>query len=418
MTKGNSDMRISNRSQVIRKISACDVVLFGAGYRAHQFYNSYKNVLNIIFCISNNVKERKCSFDDGRQLKVEKPSEVLANKTKNIFFIICADAYLEIESQLISYGMIAGEDYIHYELFNLLMTDKKIAVLYGVCYMRPICQCLKKSSDFYKEYEAFYWLSYKTITSAEHMLLLCLLRVCDLYVYNPSISRQERVVAEGYLSILPENCVRVTLPSVGAEAYHPQAIRTENQGNIYSIVPAESAYGPFTCQDWYINQMIDNGTKLAEVKKAVKDEGFLRPDWVKENYETQIRKIELQECISDIKICDYLTYYHKKKRLFLDGSHISNEPICEVANRLLEKLGYTPLSYVDEADTMLIYASEIPVYPSVIKGLQLSVYENDEPMYRLFTFQGYQRVTFDEYIEQYYDYCVHMKRYIERGYVL
>lgn len=83
MTKGNSDMRISNRSQVIRKISACDVVLFGAGYRAHQFYNSYKNVLNIIFCISNNVKERKCSFDDGRQLKVEKPSDD-TNETRPI----------------------------------------------------------------------------------------------------------------------------------------------------------------------------------------------------------------------------------------------------------------------------------------------------------------------------------------------
>lgn len=411
-------MKNVNRIQLINKIAACDIILFGAGNGTRQFYDHYKSVLNIVLCVSNNSNEEKCSFDDGRELTVVRPLDVFVEKGKNTFIIICVDDDAEIEKQLISYGLSAGDDYIRYDLFELLMTNKKIAILYGVCYMRPICHCLKKSSDFSQEYEAFYWLSYKEMTAAEYEMFLSLLKVCDLYIYNPSISRQERALEEVYLRNLPDHCVRVKLPSVGAEAYHPQTIKPEHAGKAYNVVDAQSAYGPFTGQDWYINQMIDDGRRLVEIKKAVKDENFIASDYVRGNYEIQIRKIEIQESASDIKISDYLLYNHKKKRLFLDGAHIANDPICEIANRLLDRLGYASVEFTEEADALLIYASEVPLYPSVIKGLRLSVYENEEPLYKLFTFHGYQSVTFDEYIERYYDYCKHIKLYIERGYFI
>lgn len=411
-------MKNENRIQLVNRITSCDIMLFGAGYRTRQFYHKYKSVLNIVTCVSNNVKEVECSFEDGSHLPVVRPSEAFPEKKKNIFIIICVDNSVEIEKQLISYGMAAGEDYIYYGIFELLMTRKKIAILYGVCYMRPLCHCLKKSVEFSQEYEAFYWLSYKGMTEVEHAMFLCMLKICDLYLYNPSLSRQGKALEDGYLSNLPERCVRVKLPSVGAEAYHPQTIRPEHGGKVYNVVDAQSAYGPFTGQDWYINQMIDEGKCLNEIKKAIKDENFLTSDYVRENYEIQIRKIELQESTSDIKICDYLISNHKKKRLFLDGVHIANDPICEIANRLLDRLGYAAEEYKEEADDVLIYASEVPVYPAVIEGLQLSVYQTGEPQFKLFTFHGYQSVTFDEYIERYYDYCKHMKCYIERGYFI
>lgn len=412
------NMKNERRVKFINKISACDIILFGAGHRAHCFYNNYKYLLNIVMCVSNNPKEIECSFEDGSRLPVVRPSESFVKKKNNTFIVICVDNDTEIEKQLISYGMTAGEHYIHYGLFDLLMTRKKIAILYGVCYMRPLCHCLKKSVEFSQEYEAFYWLSYKGMTEAEHAIFLCLLKVCDLYLYNPSISRQERALEEGYLSHLPDCCVRLKVPSIGAEVYHPQTIRLEQGRKAYNVVDAQSAYGPFTAQDWYINQMIDDGKKLAEIKKAIKDEKFLAYDYVRENYEIQIRKIELQESASDIKICDYLVYNHKKKRLFLDGIHIANDPICEIANRILNRLGYAFVDYAEEVEGLLIYASEVPIYPSVIKGLQLSVYETEEPRYNLFTFHGYQSVTFDEYIELYYDYCKQIKKYMEKGYFI
>ncbi len=411
-------MKNVDRNQFIKRITACDIMLYGAACRARWFYDRYKGVLNIVSCISNNANEKICSFDDGSQLPVVRPSDAFAEKGENTFIIICVDDGAEIERQLISYGLSAGDDYLHFGLFKMLMSKKKIAVLYGVCYMRPICGCLNKSSDFCRDYEAFYWLSYKTMTAAEYGVFLCLLKICDLYIYNPSISRQEKTLETGILRNLPDCCTRVKLPSVGAEAYHPQSIRPEHAGRAYSVVGEQSAYGPFTGQDWYINQMIDDGKKLAEIKNALKDENFLASDYVRENYEVQIRMMELQESVSDIKICDYLLNNHKKKRLFLDGAHIANDPICEIANRLLEKLGYTSVDYADEMDKVLIYASEVPLYPSVIKALQLSVYETGEPLYKLFTFHGYQNVTFDEYIERYYEYCKHIKSYIERGYFI
>lgn len=409
-------MKNLKRSQFINRITSCDIMLFGAGSRTRQFYRQYRKVLKIVSCVSNNPKELTCSFDDGICLPVVRPSDAFAGKDGNTFIIICVEDDTEIEKQLISYGMTAGDHYIHYGLFELLMTDKKIAILYGVCYMRPICGCLHKSLEFSQEYEAFYWLSYKEMTEVEYAIFHCLLKLCDLYIYNPSISRYERGLEEGYMSNLPEGCVRVTLPSVGAEAYHPQAVRPEYARRAYNVVDAQSAYGPFTGQDWYINQMIDDGRKLAEIKKEVKDETFLAPDYVRENYEMQIRKLKMQESASEIKICDYLIDNHKKKRLFLDGAHLANDPICEIVNRLLDRLGYPSVEYIEEKDAILIYASEVPIYPSVIKGLQLDIYESGEPCYQFFTFHGYQSVTFDEYIERYYEYCKSIKSYIERGY--
>lgn len=406
------------RKKYLKKIIDSRIWLFGAGKRAREFYSKYKRSLNIEGCISNNDSEVEIRVDDGVLLKVDRPSEAVNNAIEKGTIIICVDDYAEIEEQLVSYGLEAGKNYFHYRIFDILMSDKKIAVLYGVCYMRPIFQQLNKSLGFTEEYESFYWLSYKAMTSSEYGLFICILKNCDLYIYNPSISRREKAIEDGHMHILPKKCIRIKVPSVGAEAYHPQAIVPRDAKRSYSIVPENSAYGPFTSQDWHINRMIEEGSSLLDIKRKLNNEKYFSVDEVKDNYERQLRKIEIQECNADIIISDYLKCNHRKKRIFLDGLHVSNEPICEMANRLLELIGCAAVDYMDEIDSMLIYATEVPIYPSVIKGLKLDIYLNQEPLYRLFTVWGYQWISFDEWIERYYNYTIHMKNYIAKGYFL
>ena len=48
---------MNNRTILLNKIKTSDIVLFGAGNYARQFYRDFCDVFHIVGCISNNPKE-------------------------------------------------------------------------------------------------------------------------------------------------------------------------------------------------------------------------------------------------------------------------------------------------------------------------------------------------------------------------
>ena len=411
-------MNKKNGHEYISRLEACSIYMFGAGTKAHYFYEKYKNKLDLKAFLSNEIWIGGEDIDSKTNLMIYNPLNVIPSLTENSAIIICVDEFEEIERQLIGYGLKAGENYIHYKFYELLKSEKKIALFYGVCYMRPICNLLNKSPLFSSEYEVFFFLSYQRMVDTENSFFDFLISVCDLYAYNPSISRQEHAIENAILSRLKSECIKIKISAVGGEAYHPQLIENENKRMAYSVVPEASAYGSFTSQDWVVNNYIDEGVGLEEIRKRIKDKTFFNHEYVLNNYKEKMRLFELQEGFVDIKISDYLIENHKKKRLYLDGIHIGNDPICELANRFLDYIKLDRCDYSDEIDSVLIYASEVPVYNSVIEALDLTIYEEKEPLYNLFTFNGYIKVTFDEYLDRYYDYCTHVKDYLKKGYLI
>ncbi|MCR4673513.1 MAG: hypothetical protein K5675_00760 [Lachnospiraceae bacterium] len=403
----------NNRKQHLKK---ADIILFGAGEYARQFYREYSDTYRIAGCITNNPNEM-VFFVDGKEIcGVSRVEDLIKNK-KESQYIVCASSYAsEMGNQLWLLGLVPGKDFCSLDMFRLIVSEKKIALSYGVCYMRAIHYCLKESESFSRDYEIFYGLSYMTRSAKEDAFLKFLVSICDMLLYNVTLSPDERRKHEELLGYLPHGAVKIGIPVLTMSAYYPQSGSIGQVDNPYSVISKKTWWGPFTAADHNINKMIEKGISTDEILGIVCSENFYDAKWLNENYQKDLSAMVFAESMADIKISDYVRDQKGKRRLSIDAIHISNDVICELSKRILKYLGYHDDFDVDLVKArQLINTSEVPLYPSVIKGLELKIYEG-VPLYRLFTFKDFDPVTFEEYVRLYCDYCRSMMRYLKLGF--
>ena len=127
--------------------------IFGCGEIAVKFYNNHKEYIQIGYAISNNKKENIFSPEEGLEYKVKRPE---IRKEHEDLIIICSNDYDNIAEQLMLLGYQPFKDFIDYQLADILWSGKKIALLYGICHLRGISECLRQSKDFTEKYEIFY----------------------------------------------------------------------------------------------------------------------------------------------------------------------------------------------------------------------------------------------------------------------
>lgn len=399
-----------SRAEWVEAARQKPIVLFGAGAFAKRFYQEFKDELQIQYCISND-EEQNVFCLDGRAIcpifRVER-----AVWDEHRFIILCAEKHEEMERQLCAYGLQYGIDYMDSGMFRTLVSDKKIAVFYGVCYMRALYHCIVESPLFTDVYDSYYWLSYRPRSVVEQETFRLLLGMADLYICHKAMTTENHI----YFALLKQDCRVIRIPLVFFNGYHPKTGERMRGDNVYSIVSSGTYFGSFITPDDVVNRCIRENRKLPEILKLISDVDYYEKDFLEKNYRREIRKIEVAETAADIRISDYLLENHGKKRLFLNEKHISNCVIIELAERVLEALELDRrLPEKELCKRRLLYTTEVPVYPSVIEKLSLNVYGSD-PKYRMFTFGREIDVTFEEYIERYYDYCTMMKMCMEEGY--
>lgn len=404
----------NNRRQLVELLLKKELILFGAGNYAGQFYKDFHDTLQIMHCISNN-KNEEALMVDGREVCPVRRAESCVI-TDDQMVILCAERYQEMDKQLRDMGYKYGVHYIDSGIARLLFSDKQIVLFYGVCYMRALCNCLVESEEFKNKYEAFYWLDYRKMEPEEYNLYSCLLSICDIFLYTVCISYEKSLRNQAYLSRLPKHCKVVKVPLITFTGYHPRTAGILGEENPYHIISDKTYYGTFSTVDCNINQMIDEGKSGGEIVAILKDINFYKKEWVVQNYSREIRKLQIAENLADISFVDYLRENHGRERLFLNETHISNYVIIELAKRILEFIGLNRELPEDRLkEKRLLYTTEVPIYPSVIEHLNLKNYM-DHPKYRLFTFGDEREVSFEEYVEQYYAFCLSMKKWKEMGY--
>lgn len=399
-----------NRAEWIEEVRQKDIILFGAGTFAKNFYQDFKEELHIQYCISNDTEQTVFAVEEEEICPVYRVEKAVWKEHR--YIILCGEKHEEMERQLSAYGLRYGMDYIDSGLFRVIASNKKIAVFYGVCYMRALYHCLMESSFFTDIYDSYYWLNYQTRNVVEQEIFQLLLRMADLYICHKAMTIETRV----YLSLLRQSCRVIRIPLVFFNGYHPKARERVWEDNIYSIVSSDTYFGPFITPDDVVNRCIKENQRLSEILKRISDVDYYGKDFLEQNYRREIRKIEVAETGADIRISDYLLENHGRRRLFLNEKHISNYVIVELAERVLEALELDrKLPEEELCRRRLLYTTEVPVYPSVIEKLSLTVY-GTKPKYRMFVFGTELDVSFEEYIERYYDYCVMMKRCMDEGY--
>lgn len=399
-----------SRTEWLDAVRQKGIVLFGAGAFAKNFYRDFKDELHIRYCISNDDGQNVFCVDGREICPVYRVEKAVCDEHR--FIILCAQKHEEMEKQLSAYGLRYGIDYMDSGLIRALVSNKKIAVFYGVCYMRALHHCLVESSFFTDIYDSYYWLSYRTRGVVGQEIFRLLLGMADLYVCHEAVTAEN----QAYFSLLKQDCRVIRIPVVIFNGYHPKTEERMGEDNIYSIVTSNTYFGPFITPDDAVNRCIRENRKLSEIINLISDVDYYDKDFLEQNYRREIRKTEIAEAAADIKISDYLLANHGKKRLFLNEKHISNCVIIELAKRVLEALElHRELPEEKLSERRLLYTTEVPVYPSVIAKLSLDVYGTN-PKYRMFTFGREIDVTFEEYIERYYEYCMMMKTCMEEGY--
>lgn len=402
---------ISKKEEYIKAVYQKDIVLFGAGNYAVCFYKKFKDILNIVQCITNDERE-KVFYVDGEEIcPISRVEEFEDNEGKLI--IVCAENHLSMEEQLRTMGFSYGRDYIDSSFFEVLHSRKKIAVFYGVCYTRAIYMCLQMSENFTSQYCSYYWMEYLKMDAVQEELFSYLLEICDLYIYNAFLTREKRRINNAYLRRLGMHCNSISIPILIFNGYYPCDMVQVGRDNIYNVTSNMTPYAPFLTPDHNINRMMEEGYCLNEIVKRVSDVDFYQKEFVIHNYEKEMKKLELAERTADIHICDFLHENHGRKRTFLNEKHISNVVVMELSNRILDKLELGRDIDVSVLEKRLLYTSEVPVYPSIIKHLSLNIYKGT---YTLFTFKGDVKLTFEEYVKKYYEYCTMMKACFEQGY--
>lgn len=399
-----------SRAEWVDVVRKKKIILFGAGTYAKRFYQDYQDEMQIQYCISNEEEQNVFCIKEREICPVYRVERAV--RDENRFIILCAEKHEEMEKQLSTYGLQYGIDYMDSGLFRVLTSSRKVAVFYGVCYMRALHHCLVESPYFRDIYDSYYWLNYRTRNVVEQEIFQFLLRTADLYICHNTLNMENHI----YFSLLKQDCRIVRIPVVFFNGYHPKTGERIVEDNIYSIVPLDTCFGPFITPDDALNRSIRENRKLPEILRLISDVDYYDKDFLERNYRREIRKIQVAEAAADIQISDYLLENHGKKRLFLNEKHISNCVITEMARRVLEILELDrELPEEELCKRRLLYTTEVPVYPSVIEKLSLNVYGLN-PRYRMFTFGREIDVTFEEYIERYYDYCRMMKKCMEEGY--
>ncbi len=375
------------------------IVLFGCGKFASDFYHTYKDQFVIDYALSNNPAEHIFSPEIGTGFEVRRPA---VKKGKGPLIVICAAAYEEIAEQLTLLGYTPFEDFTDYEMMELSMGGKKPALLYGVCHLRGVCDCLRHSADFMARYEPFYYASYLPRSAYQQMRLGYLAEMCELFVYSLAVMPQEARKNAALLGRLKNDTKRYCLPVAYFGGYFPQRERTWNDMNRYAVQCTGYDYTPFSYGDCWLNQCIDRGMRLEGVLESLHGETAYDRDFVLRYLDREWRQLELQERQSDFKILDYVKENFQKRRLFRNEAHMENEVLEYYARQLLRKLGLEDgLPHVTER---LMRCSQHLIYPGVADILGLEWDVEREPL-ELYTYAGWRTVTPREYVEYYLETC-------------
>lgn len=403
------------RQDLLSYIRKKKIVLFGAGDKGRKFYVDFCRELKIDHCISNNPEEKVFKIENNRICDVMPIGKSVKNEDD--FIIICASDSISMQTQLSDLGYCMGMDYIDSELYRILAGDKKIALFYGVCYMRAIKECLDYSDAFRGNYNSFYFLDYVKYSMTEKSLFYLLIESCDLFIFTSYLAPHSLRQLDAFFLRLKNDCTKVSIPLITFTGFHPRIRGKVNDSNPYCIISSKAPYSPFSIEDLNINSLIEEHKFTSEIVDIVSDLNYYSKDFLENNLVKEIQRLRFAEKFSNIKISDFIQENYDKARLFLNESHISNILLIELSKRILIylKIPFGNLEEVVTALPPLLYTTEVPVYPSIIHHLKLNIYKG-EPVYKLFTYQGMRSITFKEYVTLYIEYCRNMKMYIEKGY--
>lgn len=235
-----------------------------------------------------------------------------------------------------------------------------------------------------------------------------LLKQADFFVYqdNPEMNEYaSKMKTEYFLSCLDVNCKKIKVARINFSGYFPQANK-----RLRSLTDEEWTYPLFAYSDHFVIGMCKKGFDEDAIIRSISSEDFIAPERVEMSMYYALMYLKKEEEDADIQVYDYIEKNCRKEQLFAAPGHPHNILMIELANRLINEFFPGEMvqiqQFYSENDIILkcdtLQGQDVPLYPSVIKALNLKNYKKMYFNNRFFGFN--EMLSFEEYMHEYIRY--------------
>lgn len=211
---------------------------------------------------------------------------------------------------------------------------KKKALFVGNCQSAAIRYYLNKNKDFSSVYDTKLYTNWEMIRE-EQTLPTIDLQTADLFLYQPlppvhGCYSTDPTVKDSIGSFVKSDCIKISHPYVFSSAFWP----------IYEV--RRGGWFGFEA----IDKLILDGLNLQDIMNLYENNSI---DWLYGNRMNEsISILKSKEELTDIKMSDFILQNYQSSLLFLTPPHPTSTIVNEMANRILEKLGFETNNHIVE----------------------------------------------------------------------
>jgi tetratricopeptide (TPR) repeat protein len=274
---------------------------------------------------------------------------------------------------------------------------KKKCIIFANCQSSLIAEYLSKSSHFSQEfviqkYPVHLLMERKSIIPPQ------ILKQAKLFIFQPVKNTHGNLSSDFILQQLPDNCRCISFPSLYFGGYFPQYCKNPVNKKIKPNYP----FGIIPHGDKNIISLLAEDKSVAEITKILSNPDFYSAEYLSTNLYNTLAELENRESQLSIKVSNFLRQHYQKYYLFHTQNHPTDIVGIYIVNQILKLLNFPdlgdPLSFKSPTRGILDNF-QIPLYPSVIKHLELT-FANNTTFYRHGSFCTNQ-MTFSRYIAEY-----------------
>lgn len=394
------------KRKILEHLQGREIVIFGAGIMAHEFYSQYKDKLNFAFCVTNNSTEwgekRFCGELDVRQYS--------AQELKGKYYIVLGVylAFENIATQLECDGCAVFRDFVDYKVAEAVLENKKLALFYGTCILRDVFHSLERVPAFTEQYVGIFMQgdTREKDTIAEIRRLYYAKDLCDAYIYNNKLLH----AGEAYnmqRRDLPVDCKMISVSKVTFHGYWPQLHDTGYNDNwLFDVMaPFDNKFWHlmYTREDANITRLVKEGKSPEEIYKILSADDFYSEKDLKKHIRICFKTLQMAEKGLAVSVGSFIQSRYQRERLYQDFTHPKKVVMWEYVRQVLAHLDIQEerlAEIMESAPEYVHRSSDMPIYPSVAKRLGLS-WIDAYTQYEMITYKGIRLMTFKEYVLHY-----------------
>ena len=329
-----------------------EIVLYGVGENGEEFWDKYQDSVHLKFCIDKDEKKQRQGFYGYEVISQE---QINKEKIGNAQIVVSVCFYEEIKQILLNKGLREFEDFIPAGLYQ-----KKLAIIFGNCYMYYLMQSLRRQKQFSEKYFIY---DLQPVYSRKEQIDERILEHADVFMCQDirEKNKYSEYFSFTYLtSKLNKECVVICYPNlVGFSKFiYPQL--TKNEEVVYDTTQVIIK----NRRDRILDYCIEKKWNVKAIEEYI--DSYLRDkvdlDMQKE---CAIKKFMEREKMWDIKIMDYITANLAIEKVMIDDYHPSCNVMEEIVKRIIYKLGLNYDFYEEE----ISWHTSCFIYPKVLEIL-------------------------------------------------